>query len=58
LASASDRRISGVDGSPENARRVCDASLKRLGTDYIDLYYQHRVDPAVPIEKPSQRWLT
>jgi aryl-alcohol dehydrogenase-like predicted oxidoreductase len=43
--------ISGVDGSPENARRVCDASLKRLGTDYIDLYYQHRVDPAVPIEE-------
>lgn len=43
--------ISGVDGSPENARRVCDASLQRLGTDYIDLYYQHRVDPAVPIEE-------
>jgi aryl-alcohol dehydrogenase-like predicted oxidoreductase len=42
--------ISGVDGSPENARRVCDACLKRLGTDYIDLYYQHRVDPAGPIE--------
>jgi aryl-alcohol dehydrogenase-like predicted oxidoreductase len=44
-------RITGVDGSPENARRACDASLKRLGTDYIDLYYQHRVDPAVPIEE-------
>src|SRR6476620_9785510 len=43
--------ITGVDGSPENARRVCDASLKRLGTDYIDLYYQHRVDPAVAIEE-------
>jgi aryl-alcohol dehydrogenase-like predicted oxidoreductase len=43
--------ITGVDGSPENARRACDASLKRLGTDYIDLYYQHRVDPAVPIEE-------
>ena len=42
--------INGVDGSPENARRVCDASLQRLGTDYIDLYYLHRVDPAVPIE--------
>ena len=42
--------ITGVDGSPENARRVCDASLKRLGTDYIDLYYQHRVDTTVPIE--------
>ncbi len=43
--------ITGVDGSPENARRVCNASLKRLGTDYIDLYYQHRVDPAVAIEE-------
>ncbi|HEX4730246.1 MAG TPA: aldo/keto reductase [Solirubrobacterales bacterium] len=41
----------GVDGSPENARRVCDESLRRLGTDHIDLYYQHRVDPAVPIEE-------
>lgn len=43
--------ITGVDGSPENVRRVCDGSLKRLGTDYIDLYYQHRVDPAVAIEE-------
>jgi aryl-alcohol dehydrogenase-like predicted oxidoreductase len=43
--------ITGVDGSPENVRRACDASLKRLDTDYIDLYYQHRVDPAVPIEE-------
>ena len=42
--------ITGVDGSPENARRVCDASLKRLGIDYIDLYYLHRIDPEVPIE--------
>ncbi|HEY2054502.1 MAG TPA: aldo/keto reductase [Solirubrobacterales bacterium] len=41
----------GVDGSPENAKRVCDESLRRLGTDHIDLYYQHRVDPAVPIEE-------
>jgi len=41
----------GLDGSPENARRVCDASLKRLGIDHIDLYYQHRVDPDVPIEE-------
>ncbi len=41
----------GVDGSPENARRVCDESLRRLGTDHIDLYYQHRVDPDVPIEE-------
>ena len=41
----------GVDGSPENARKVCDESLRRLGTDHIDLYYQHRVDPEVPIEE-------
>ncbi|MGN6872162.1 MAG: aldo/keto reductase [Solirubrobacteraceae bacterium] len=41
----------GLDGSPDNVKRVCDASLERLGTDYIDLYYQHRVDPAVPIEE-------
>jgi aryl-alcohol dehydrogenase-like predicted oxidoreductase len=39
-----------VDGSPENARRCCDASLQRLGIDSIDLYYLHRVDPRVPIE--------
>jgi aryl-alcohol dehydrogenase-like predicted oxidoreductase len=41
----------GTDGTPENARRVCEASLRRLGVDHIDLYYQHRVDPAVPIEE-------
>jgi aryl-alcohol dehydrogenase-like predicted oxidoreductase len=41
----------GVDGSPANAARVCDESLRRLGTDHIDLYYQHRVDPDVPIEE-------
>jgi aryl-alcohol dehydrogenase-like predicted oxidoreductase len=41
----------GVDGSPENARRACDRSLKRLGVDQIDLYYLHRVDPQVPIEE-------
>jgi aryl-alcohol dehydrogenase-like predicted oxidoreductase len=41
----------GLDGSPENVKRVCDESLGRLGTDYIDLYYQHRVDPGVPIEE-------
>lgn len=43
--------IVGVDGSPENARRSCDESLKRLGIDTIDLFYQHRVDPNVPIEE-------
>src|SRR5438445_616242 len=41
----------GVDSSPENVRRACDASLKRLGIETIDLYYQHRVDPKVPIEE-------
>jgi len=40
----------GVNGRPEYVRECCDASLKRLGTDHIDLYYQHRVDPNVPIE--------
>jgi len=40
----------GVDGSPDYARRACDASLQRLGIDCIDLYYLHRVDPKVPIE--------
>jgi aryl-alcohol dehydrogenase-like predicted oxidoreductase len=40
-----------VDSSPENVRRACDASLKRLGIETIDLFYQHRVDPKVPIEE-------
>lgn len=40
----------GIDSSPENVRRACDGSLTRLGIDQIDLYYQHRVDPNVPIE--------
>ena len=40
----------GVDGSPDYAKRACDASLQRLGIDCIDLYYLHRVDPKVPIE--------
>jgi aryl-alcohol dehydrogenase-like predicted oxidoreductase len=39
-----------VDGRPEHVRRACDASLARLGVGVIDLYYQHRVDPRVPIE--------
>lgn len=39
-----------VDGRPEKVPEFCDNSLKRLGVDHIDLYYQHRVDPAVPIE--------
>jgi aryl-alcohol dehydrogenase-like predicted oxidoreductase len=40
----------GVRGDPEYVRSACDASLQRLGVDHIDLYYQHRVDPRVPIE--------
>jgi len=40
----------GISGKPEYVRAACDASLKRLGTDHIDLYYQHRVDPETPIE--------
>ena len=41
----------GIDGSPEYVRKACEASLRRLGADYIDLYYQHRVDTKVPIEE-------
>jgi aryl-alcohol dehydrogenase-like predicted oxidoreductase len=41
----------GISGSPDYVKDSCDASLKRLGTDYIDLYYQHRVDPETPIEE-------
>jgi aryl-alcohol dehydrogenase-like predicted oxidoreductase len=40
----------GLDGRPEYVRSCIEASLRRLGTDYVDLYYQHRVDPNVPIE--------
>lgn len=40
----------GMDSRPEHIREVCDASLKRLGVEVIDLFYQHRVDPNVPIE--------
>ncbi len=39
-----------IDGRPEYVRQACDAALARLGVDHIDLYYQHRVDPSVPIE--------
>jgi aryl-alcohol dehydrogenase-like predicted oxidoreductase len=45
-----DGRMQGTDSRPEQIRRVADASLKRLGVDRIDLFYQHRVDPNVPIE--------
>jgi aryl-alcohol dehydrogenase-like predicted oxidoreductase len=41
----------GVNGKPDYVRRACEASLRRLGVEMIDLYYQHRVDPATPIEE-------
>jgi aryl-alcohol dehydrogenase-like predicted oxidoreductase len=44
-------KIAGLDSSPSNVRKACDGSLRRLGIDTIDLYYQHRVDPEVPIEE-------
>ena len=43
--------VTGVDSRPENIKAVVEASLKRLKTDYIDLFYQHRVDPNIPIEE-------
>ena len=46
-----DPTVRGISGRPEYVRAACDASLKRLGIDCIDLYYQHRVDPSVPIEE-------
>jgi aryl-alcohol dehydrogenase-like predicted oxidoreductase len=45
------REFLGINGQPDYVRSACDASLKRLGLDCIDLYYQHRVDPNVPIEE-------
>lgn len=50
----SDGKQGGVDSSPENIRRAVEGSLKRLKTDSIDLLYQHRVDPKVPIEEVAQ----
>ena len=48
---ADGSRIDGVNGSPANAKRALEGSLKRLNVDYVDLWYQHRVDPNVPIEE-------
>lgn len=48
---AEDGAFLGIDGRPEYVAAACDASLKRLRVDHIDLYYQHRVDPKVPIEE-------
>jgi len=50
IVRTSDPAVRGINGSPEYVRQSCDGSLKRLGVDHIDLYYQHRVDVTVPIE--------
>lgn len=50
LRDKTDPTVRGVNGRPEYVRQSCDASLQRLDVDSIDLYYQHRVDPSVPIE--------
>jgi aryl-alcohol dehydrogenase-like predicted oxidoreductase len=46
-----DPAARGINGKPDYVRSACEASLRRLGVDHIDLYYQHRVDPATPIEE-------
>jgi len=46
-----DPTVRGINGKPDYVRSACEASLRRLGVDHIDLYYQHRVDPATPIEE-------
>jgi aryl-alcohol dehydrogenase-like predicted oxidoreductase len=48
---AEDGTRVGINGRPEYVHRACDASLRRLGVDHIDLYYQHRVDPDTPVEE-------
>ena len=47
----SDPNVRGISGKPDYVKKSCEASLKRLGVAYIDLYYQHRVDPDTPIEE-------
>ena len=51
IVRGADGSMRGIDGRPEYVREACDASLRRSGLDVIDLYYQHRVDPEVPIEE-------
>ena len=51
LLRSDDPSYRGVSGKPEYVRRACEASLKRLGVDHIDLYFQHRVDPDTPVEE-------
>lgn len=51
MSRGEDGSWQGIKGSADYVKASCDASLKRLGTDYIDLYYQHRLDPETPIEE-------
>jgi aryl-alcohol dehydrogenase-like predicted oxidoreductase len=51
VRNSSDPSARGIDGRPEYVRAACEGSLQRLGVETIDLYYQHRVDPATPIEE-------
>jgi aryl-alcohol dehydrogenase-like predicted oxidoreductase len=51
LRSATDPAVRGISGKPDYVRSACEGSLRRLGVDHIDLYYQHRVDPETPIEE-------
>ncbi|WP_218080730.1 aldo/keto reductase [Anthocerotibacter panamensis] len=51
VRSRTDATVRGINGRPEYVRSACEASLKRLGIEVIDLYYQHRVDPNTPIEE-------
>jgi aryl-alcohol dehydrogenase-like predicted oxidoreductase len=51
VRSADDPRVRGISGRPEYVRQAAEGSLRRLGVDHVDLYYQHRVDPSVPIEE-------
>jgi len=51
MRAENDPNVRGINGRPEYVRAACEASLRRLGVDVIDLYYQHRVDPATPIEE-------
>lgn len=51
IVRADDPAVRGVSGKPDYVKQACEASLRRLGTDHIDVYYQHRVDPQTPIEE-------
>ena len=53
IVRAGDASFRGINGRPDYVKTACEASLRRLGVDHIDLYYQHRVDPDVPIEETA-----